>query len=93
MTARARVAVMGATPEEPPPGIGLIADLVDLAFADTAPTLSEILGDADVLLAWRAKRELLEDAWDRAGVFDGSSPPLRGWMDCCSRSSSRATSS
>jgi phosphoglycerate dehydrogenase-like enzyme len=67
VTARARVAVMGATAEEPPPGIGLIADLVDLAFADTTPELAEILDGADVLLAWRSRRELLEGAWERAG--------------------------
>lgn len=57
---------MGATQEEPPPGIGTIAEVVEVAFGATAEEVASVLPGADVLLAWRADRELLQDAWARA---------------------------
>ena len=66
MSARARVAVMGATVEDPPPGIGAIADTVDLAFADDVPSLAAALEGRDVLFAWRPQSALLSGAWRSA---------------------------
>ncbi|HEU4832448.1 MAG TPA: NAD(P)-dependent oxidoreductase, partial [Actinomycetota bacterium] len=66
MSARARVAVMGATAEDPPPGIGAIADTVDLAFADDVPSLAGALEGSDVLFAWRPQGALLSGAWGSA---------------------------
>ena len=67
MTVRARVAVMGATAEDPPPGIGAIADTVDLAFADDVPSLVGALEGAGVLFAWRPRSAVLSEAWGSAG--------------------------
>jgi phosphoglycerate dehydrogenase-like enzyme len=58
---------MGATDEDPPPGIGAIADTVDLAFADDVGTLAEALEGAGVLFAWHPRSELLSGAWASAG--------------------------
>jgi phosphoglycerate dehydrogenase-like enzyme len=58
---------MGATDEDPPPGIGAIADTVDLAFADDVRTLAEALEGAGVLFAWHPRSELLSGAWGSAG--------------------------
>ncbi len=66
VSARARVAVMGATAEDPPPGIGAIADTVDLAFADDVPTLASALEGTDVLFAWHPRSALLAGAWASA---------------------------
>jgi phosphoglycerate dehydrogenase-like enzyme len=66
VSVRARVAVMGATAEDPPPGIGAIADTVDLAFADDVPSLAGALEGRDVLFAWRPRSALLSGAWGSA---------------------------
>jgi phosphoglycerate dehydrogenase-like enzyme len=58
---------MGATDEDPPPGIGAIADTVDLVFADDVRTLAEALEGAGVLFAWHPRSELLSGAWESAG--------------------------
>jgi phosphoglycerate dehydrogenase-like enzyme len=57
---------MGATAEEPPPGIATIADAVDLAYGATSEELREVLPGSNVLFAWRPRRGPLEEAWDRA---------------------------
>jgi phosphoglycerate dehydrogenase-like enzyme len=62
-----RVVVMGATLEEPPPGIGVIADAVDLTFADDVAALAASLPGADVLFAWRPRGQMLSEAWGHAG--------------------------
>ncbi len=67
MTVRARVAVMGATAEDPPPGIGAIADTVDLAFADDVASLVGALEGTGVLFAWRPRSAMLSEAWGSAG--------------------------
>lgn len=61
-----RVVVMGATLEAPPPGIGVIADTVELIFADTEESLGEALAGADVILAWKPRSGILQPIWDRA---------------------------
>jgi phosphoglycerate dehydrogenase-like enzyme len=58
---------MGATAESPPPGIGVIADAVELAFAGTVEDLAGALEGADVLFAWRPRSGLLEPVWEHAG--------------------------
>ena len=58
---------MGATSDEPPPGIATIAEAVDLTYGATTEELQEVLPTSDVLFAWRPRRGLLEDAWHRAG--------------------------
>ncbi|HJU57873.1 MAG TPA: D-2-hydroxyacid dehydrogenase [Actinomycetota bacterium] len=57
---------MGATLEDPPPGIGVIADAVDLAFADEVEALADALHGSDVLFAWRPRGQLLSEAWKDA---------------------------
>jgi phosphoglycerate dehydrogenase-like enzyme len=57
---------MGATLEDPPPGIGVIADAVDLAFADEVAALADALHGSDVLFAWRPRGELLSEVWMNA---------------------------
>jgi phosphoglycerate dehydrogenase-like enzyme len=58
---------MGATLDDPPPGIGVIADAVDLAFADEVAALAAALPGSDVLFAWRPRGAMLSDAWEHAG--------------------------
>ena len=65
--APSRVVVMGATLEDPPPGIGVVADAVELAFADEVKALADALPGSDVLFAWRSRGRLLSEAWDHAG--------------------------
>ncbi len=67
MSIRPSVLVVGATAEDPPPGIGVAADAMVLAFADTPQAVAEAIGRAEVILAWRADRALLERAWPRRG--------------------------
>jgi phosphoglycerate dehydrogenase-like enzyme len=57
---------MGATAEEPPPGIDTIERAVDLVFADTVEELAAALPGTDVLFAWRPRGGLLEEAWAQA---------------------------
>jgi phosphoglycerate dehydrogenase-like enzyme len=66
VTASSRVVVMGATLEAPPPGIGVIADIVELLFADTEESLEKVLRGSDVILAWKPRSGLLQPVWDRA---------------------------
>jgi phosphoglycerate dehydrogenase-like enzyme len=64
--APSRVVVMGATLDDPPPGIGVIADAVDLAFADEVAALAAALPGSDVLFAWRPRGAMLSKAWQHA---------------------------
>lgn len=66
MTERTRVVVMGAEESDPPPGIRMIEEAVDLAFATTVEDLARKLESAEVLFAWRPDREVLQAAWPRA---------------------------
>jgi phosphoglycerate dehydrogenase-like enzyme len=64
---RPTVVVMGATAEEPPPGIDEAATMADLSFAASAPALAEVIADADAVFAWHSVRELLPEVWPKAG--------------------------
>jgi phosphoglycerate dehydrogenase-like enzyme len=67
MTERSHVVVIGATPEDPPPGLEVVASVVDVSFAGTVEELTTALPKADVILVWRSDRELLSAAWPHAG--------------------------
>jgi phosphoglycerate dehydrogenase-like enzyme len=64
---RPTVVVMGATAEEPPPGIDDAATMADLSFAASSPALADAIADADAVFAWHSVRELLPEAWPKAG--------------------------
>jgi phosphoglycerate dehydrogenase-like enzyme len=69
VTARARVAVLGASGQDDPPGIGAIADTVDLALPEDDDRLAPALQGADVLFAWRPNGPALSRAWGSAGAL------------------------
>jgi phosphoglycerate dehydrogenase-like enzyme len=62
-----RVLVMGASAEEPPPGIVSIEGVVDVSFANDDSELATALPGTDVLFAWRPRSSWLEPVWERAG--------------------------
>ncbi|HSJ50482.1 MAG TPA: D-2-hydroxyacid dehydrogenase [Actinomycetota bacterium] len=64
---RGRVVVMGASADTAPPGVSIVAEVVELAFADSREELTATLPGADVLFAWRPRSGLLEPAWEQAG--------------------------
>lgn len=76
MRERGRVVVMGATEDRPPPGLPVVAEAVELRYADTVEALAAALEGADVLLAWSGGRDLLRPAW-------GSARSLR-WIQAAS---------
>ncbi|HTG46509.1 MAG TPA: D-2-hydroxyacid dehydrogenase [Actinomycetota bacterium] len=66
MNGRPAVVVLGATAEDPPPGIGAAAAVAELRFAADGGSLPGALRGASALLAWGAERRWLEDAWEAA---------------------------
>jgi phosphoglycerate dehydrogenase-like enzyme len=64
---RPKVVVMGATAEEPPPGIDKAATMADVSFAASASALAEAIADTDAVFAWHSVRELLPEVWPKAG--------------------------
>jgi phosphoglycerate dehydrogenase-like enzyme len=64
--ARPAVVVMGATADEPPPGIDAIADDVELRFAPDRASLERAIVDAEIVYTWWGEREDLEAAWPLA---------------------------
>jgi phosphoglycerate dehydrogenase-like enzyme len=67
VSARARVAVLGASPRDEPPGIEAIGDTVDLVVPEDEARLDGALEGAEVLFAWRPNGEALSKAWGSAG--------------------------
>ena len=65
--ARPAVVVMGATADEPPPGIEAIADDVELRFAPERASLERAIVDAEIVYTWWGERDDLEAAWPLAG--------------------------
>jgi phosphoglycerate dehydrogenase-like enzyme len=61
-----RVLVLGATEETPPPGLGQIATVVDVTYADNVEQVAAGLPGSDVVFAWRPRSGLLEPAWEHA---------------------------
>lgn len=66
MSARAKVVVMGASSEDPVPGLDTVADVVEVVPAESEQAVADALPAADVLFAWRPRRQLLEPGWSRA---------------------------
>jgi phosphoglycerate dehydrogenase-like enzyme len=60
------VAILGATREEPPPGIGPVVDSASVRFAADAAELERVLGGAEVLFVWDFRSTELREAWHRA---------------------------
>ena len=56
------VVVLGATAEDPPPGIEAAADAVELRYAPDGAALPGAIADADGLFFWRAQGEWLRTA-------------------------------
>lgn len=63
---RPAVIVLGATAEEPPPGIEPAGTLAEIGFVPDADALRTAIAEADALFFWRAKRTWLESCFDRA---------------------------
>jgi phosphoglycerate dehydrogenase-like enzyme len=61
------VVVMGATSDEPPPGIDAIAGDVELRYASDLTSLEHEIVDASVVYTWWGDRDDLEAAWPLAG--------------------------
>ncbi len=78
MSDRARpvVAVLGATADEPPPGIEPANELAELRYEGERDGVGAAIADADAIFSWGAGRSWLEDA------FDGA-PRLR-WIQAAS---------
>ena len=60
------VAVLGATADEPPPGIQPALDLADVRYAGTPDEVAKAIADADVIFSWGARRSWLEDTFAEA---------------------------
>ena len=48
------VAVLGATVDEPPPGIDPAASLAELRYAGTADEVAAAIAEADAVFSWGA---------------------------------------
>jgi phosphoglycerate dehydrogenase-like enzyme len=60
------VAVLGASADEPPPGIDAAGDIADLRLVAGADAAADEIAQADAIFFWRAPRRWIEDALDRA---------------------------
>jgi phosphoglycerate dehydrogenase-like enzyme len=58
------VIVLGATVEDPPPGIAPAAAIADVRYAPDGGSLRATMPEAEALFFWRAKREWVERAFD-----------------------------
>ena len=63
---RSTVVVMGATADEPPPNIDVIADDVELRYAPDRASLERAIVDAEIVYTWWGEREDLEATWPLA---------------------------
>ena len=50
------VVVLGASAENPPPGVGPAAEVADVRYAPDGDALRDVIADAEALFFWRAKR-------------------------------------
>jgi phosphoglycerate dehydrogenase-like enzyme len=60
------VVVLGASADDPPPGIGAAADVVDLRYAPDRDATVAQLSDADAVFWWGADASWLPAAWAQA---------------------------
>jgi phosphoglycerate dehydrogenase-like enzyme len=63
MTDKPVVVIMGAGPDDPPPGISRITDIVEIRYAPDLASLIHEIAQAEVLYSWWGSRDELEDAW------------------------------
>jgi len=63
---RSTVVVMGATADEPPPNIDVIADDVELRYAPDRASLERAIVDAEIVYTWWGERKDLEATWSLA---------------------------
>jgi phosphoglycerate dehydrogenase-like enzyme len=59
------VVILGATSDEPPPGLEPIMESASFRFAADAEELEGVIGGADVLFVWDFRSTELRDAWHR----------------------------
>lgn len=57
------VAVLGATVNDPPPGIEPAQDLAELRYAGDPDGVAAAIADADAIFSWGARRSWIEDAF------------------------------
>ncbi|MGZ4148443.1 MAG: D-2-hydroxyacid dehydrogenase [Actinomycetota bacterium] len=60
------VLILGASEQEPPPGITAVDASAELRYAPGAGDVAAGLAEADVVFFWRGRRAWLEDAWASA---------------------------
>ena len=60
------VAILGATADDPPPGIDPAASLAELRYAGTADEVPGAIAEADAVFSWGAPRGWLRDAFPAA---------------------------
>jgi len=60
------VSVLGATADEPPPGIEPAQELADLRYAGGHEDVAGAIADADAIFSWGGRRAWLEDAFATA---------------------------
>lgn len=60
------VVILGASEDEPPPGLQQISDSASLRYATDGQQLQRALEGADVLFVWDFRSTELRDAWHRA---------------------------
>jgi phosphoglycerate dehydrogenase-like enzyme len=58
--------VLGATADDPPPGIEAVLDVLELRYASDTPELRAALPGSQVLFSWRPRPGQLADVWDAA---------------------------
>lgn len=66
MSDRPLAVVLGATEDDPPPGLSVVDAGARLAFAPDAEALTAIVEETEVLFFWQAHRSWIEDVWDQA---------------------------
>lgn len=66
MSERPIVAVLGASADEPPPGIEPALEVADVRYAGGPDDVVAAIADADAIFSWGARRSWLEDAFSGA---------------------------
>jgi len=66
VTDRPIAVVLGADPDDPPPGIEAASAHVQLRYAPDGDALPDAIRDADAVFFWRAEGDWLRAAWSRA---------------------------
>ncbi len=59
--------VVGASADDPPPGVAAVEDVLHLRYASGAESLRSALAGAQAMFVWRAPPGQIRDVWDAAG--------------------------